>query len=520
MPGVALAPFVPSPQPMIDTMLTVAGTTPSDLVYDLGSGTGDIVITAAGSFGAQATGIEIDEDLVALSAARLVEHSVVPRARILRGDFLEVDLAPATVVTLYQLPAVNDLLRPLLQAQLRPGARVVSLDFPVPGWEPRRVVTSRLPDGSKHAVFLYLIGLKQEVTMAPQRAYALEQFRLELDGLSAGMLETTGGGGVSADVVNEKIGPDLIVHKHLAGVKYEDITVTCGPQMWKALYAWLADTLDRKLTRTSGAIVGGDHYSELERMNFYNALVSAITFPGLDAGSKDPGFLTVKISPEYTRWVAGQKTAFAIDPGTKGGGQKWLSANFALHIDGLDCTRVQAIDPLTVRLVIEEDPVGEVRDYQKQPARLDVPNLAVTMADIDADTFRAWLDDFVIKGNNAPSAEKHGTLEYRSPAQEVYFTLTFQNLGIVKLTRLPLEADKVRRVRAEMYCEQIGLQPGTVAMPGPVQGAEAGPETAPTPIAYPSFTVHADGVAPTRSLTPLGAADASKLRVAGLRFRR
>ena len=73
-------------------------------------------------------------------------------------------------------------------------------------------------------------------------------------------------------------------------MKYEDITVTCGPQMWKALYAWLADTLDRKLTRTSGAIVGGDHYSELERMNFYNALVSAITFPGLDAGSGTPAF--------------------------------------------------------------------------------------------------------------------------------------------------------------------------------------------------------------------------------------
>jgi hypothetical protein len=520
MLGVPLAPFVPSPQPMIDTMLTVAGTTRCDSVYDLGSGSGDIVITAAGSFGAQATGIEIDEELVALSTARLVEHCLVPRARILHGDFLDVDLGPATVVTLYQLPAVNDLLRPLLQAQLRPGARVVSLDFPVPGWEPRRVVTSRLADGSEHAVFFYLIGLKQEVTMAPQRAYALEQFRLELDGLSVGMLETTGGGGVSADVVNEKIGPDLIVHKHLAGVKYEDITVTCGPEMWKVLYAWLADTLDRKFSRKSGAIVGGDHYSEHERMNFYNALVSEITFPGLDAGSKDPGFLTVKLSPEHTRWVAGQKTPFAFGPGTKGRGQKWLPANFALHIDGLDCTRVQVIDPLTVRLVVEEDPVGEAREYEKQPARLDVPNLAVTMADSDADTFRAWLDDFVIKGNNGSDTEKHGTLEYRSPTQEVYFTLTFQNLGIVKLTWLPLEADKVRRVRAEMYCEQIGLQPGTVALPGPVQGAEAGPGSALTPTAaHPSFTV-ADKWAAARLLTPLGAVDAPEARVAGLRFRR
>lgn len=518
MRGVALAPFVPSPQPMIDTMLTVADTTPGDSVYDLGSGSGDIIITAAGSFGAQATGIEINEDLVALSTARLAERRLVPRARILHGDFLDVDLAPATVVTLYQLPAVNDLLRPLLEAQLRPGARVVSLDFPVPGWEPRRVVTSRLSDGSEHAVFLYLIGSKQEVTMVSQRAYTLEQFRLELDGLSVGMLEMADGGGVTADVVNEKIGPDLIVHKHLAGVKYEDITINCGTGMSKGFYAWLAGTLDRNFPRMSGAIVGGDYYSEHERINFYNALISEITFPALDAGSKDAAKMTVKISPENTQWVVGPKTASW--PGTKSGAQKkWLPSNFALHIDGLDCTRVQAIDPLTVRLVIGEN-MGEVRDYGSQPDQLNVPDLAVTMADTDAGTFRAWLDDFVIKGNNGPGAEKGGTLEYRSPTQEVYFTLTFKNLGIVKLTRLPLGADKVRRVRAEMYCEQIGLQPGTVAMPGPVQGAEAGPEATPAPIAYPRFTVRADGLDPARLLPPLAAAEADKLRVAGLRFRR
>ena len=520
MRGVPLAPFVPSPQPMIDTMLTVAGTTRGDSVYDLGSGSGDIIITAAGSFGAQATGIEINEDLVALSTARLAERRLVPRAQILHGDFLDVDLAPATVVTLYQLPAVNDLLRPLLEAQLRPGARVVSLDFPVPGWEPRRVVTSRLADGSQHAVFLYLIGSKQEVTMAPQRAYALEQFQLELDGLSAGILETTVGGGVTADVVNEKIGPDLIVHKHLAGVKYEDITINCGTGMSKGFYAWLAGTLDRNFPRMNGAIVGGDYNSEHERMNFYKALISEITFPALDAGSKDAAKMTVKISPEYTQWVVGQKTAFAFDAGTKGGQKKWLPSNFALHIDGLDCTRVQAIDPLTVRQVVAEYQPGEIRDYGSQPDQLNVPDLAVTMADTDAGTFHAWLDDFVIKGNNGPGAEKRGTLEYRSPTQEVYFTLTFKNLGIIKLTRLPLGADKVRRVRAEMYCEQIGLQPGAVAMPGPVQGAEAGPEVTSAPITYPSFTVRAGGLDPARLLTPLAAAEADKIRVAGLRFRR
>src|SRR5436190_18361989 len=96
------------------------------------------VITAAQRFGARAIGIEIDDDLVRLSTARIAEGGLGSRARIIYGDFLGADLRAATIVTLYQLPAVNELLRPLLEAQLRPGARVVSLDFPVPGWKPAR----------------------------------------------------------------------------------------------------------------------------------------------------------------------------------------------------------------------------------------------------------------------------------------------------------------------------------------------------------------------------------------------
>jgi hypothetical protein len=73
---------------------------------------------------------------------------------------------------------------------------------------------------------------------------------------------------------------------------------------------------------------------------------------------------------------------------------------------------------------------------------------AVTLADVDAGTFYEWLEDFVIKGNDAADVEKHGTLEYRSPAQGAYFTLTFRNQGIFKMTRLPAAAGCVRRVRA------------------------------------------------------------------------
>src|SRR5207344_2676601 len=98
---------------------------------------------------------ELDDARFALSSARIRDLGLEPRARMVHGDLLGSDFRPASVVTLYQLPAVNEMLRPALERQLRPGARVVTLDFPVPGWEAAQVETGRLTDGSQHAIYLY-----------------------------------------------------------------------------------------------------------------------------------------------------------------------------------------------------------------------------------------------------------------------------------------------------------------------------------------------------------------------------
>ena len=108
--------------------------------------------------------------------------------------------------------------------------------------------------------------------------------------------------------MTEKPGADGIVHKHIAGVKYEDITVICGTGMSKNFFEWLTDTYNRKPSLKDGAIVRADaNLVKRGRLNFYHGHVSEIGFPALDAASKDAAFLTVKISPEYTRRVAGQK---------------------------------------------------------------------------------------------------------------------------------------------------------------------------------------------------------------------
>jgi SAM-dependent methyltransferase len=133
-----IVPYVPSPQYVVDKMIDLAGVKPGDLVYDLGSGDGRIVITAAKK-GAQAVGFEIDGDLVGESRANIKKAGVEALAEIRHQDILTVDFSAATVVTMYLLPDVNLQLKPNLLSQLKPGARIVSHSFNMGDWQPDKI---------------------------------------------------------------------------------------------------------------------------------------------------------------------------------------------------------------------------------------------------------------------------------------------------------------------------------------------------------------------------------------------
>lgn len=151
-----LAPFVPTPMLVVEEMLKLAEVDKYDRVYDLGSGDGRIVIMAAQKFGAEAVGVELDDDLCKESSARIVELGLEKRAKILHENMYKVSLRPATVVTLYLLTSVNDRLKPILERDLRPGARVVTHDFKVPGWEPKKSVQVTSENGISHTLYLYV----------------------------------------------------------------------------------------------------------------------------------------------------------------------------------------------------------------------------------------------------------------------------------------------------------------------------------------------------------------------------
>ncbi len=133
-----IVPFVPTPQVVVDKMVELARIKKGDVVYDLGSGDGRVVITAAKK-GAKAVGFEIDGDLVKQSRENIRKAGVHAQAEIRHQDILTVDLSAASVITLYLLPDVNLLLKPNILSQLKPGSRVVSHAFDMGDWRPERI---------------------------------------------------------------------------------------------------------------------------------------------------------------------------------------------------------------------------------------------------------------------------------------------------------------------------------------------------------------------------------------------
>jgi SAM-dependent methyltransferase len=151
----ARAPFVASPPDVVDRMLRLAGVGPGDLLYDLGSGDGRIVIAAAQTYGARAVGVDIDPARVAEGRANAARAGVQHLATFKLQDVMDTDVSEATVVTVYLLAAQNVRLRPLLTRQLRPGARVVSHNFAMGDWRADAVDTFTSADGQSRTLYLW-----------------------------------------------------------------------------------------------------------------------------------------------------------------------------------------------------------------------------------------------------------------------------------------------------------------------------------------------------------------------------
>jgi hypothetical protein len=256
---------------------------------------------------------------------------------------------------------------------------------------------------------------------------------------------------------------ETFADKQLAGVKYEDVTISVDLSLDPVFYTWISDTLERKNLRRDVTVLSLDPNLKVrDREDFFNALITEITFPALDGSSKEAAFLTIKFSPEYTRNQKGDGSKFNAPVAAKK--KAWSTQNFRLTLDGLDCSKATMIESFSIRQQILEDHIGAGREHGGEPTLLDVGNLGLSITESGAQDFIAWHEDFVINGNSSSDKEKSGALTYlASDLKTVLGEVSFSRIGIFRLSRGFREAlaDRVPRIQAELYVEQIGLTVGS-----------------------------------------------------------
>jgi hypothetical protein len=269
-------------------------------------------------------------------------------------------------------------------------------------------------------------------------------FSVALDGASVGWVTPPQGGEAFADVVTEKLGGDHIAHKHIANVKYNEFSLGAAVGTSKGFYNWIKASFDRSYLRKNGSVVAADfNFKAVASANFFDALVTEITIPALDATAKDPAYMVLKAAPTATRFQPPSGQPAGNPP------PKPPPLNFKLTIDGLDTSRVSKIESFTVKQSVATDDAGT------PSVELDIPDLSIW---VDADpkaTWPAWEDDFLIKGNNDQTHERSGSLSFLDQKSSELFRLSFSNLGVFRGT--PSATPDGYPVKWELYCEDMGM---------------------------------------------------------------
>lgn len=279
------------------------------------------------------------------------------------------------------------------------------------------------------------------------------------------LLRSVTGGTVVGTIATHSDGSDFVVRKQLSGTRTEDFRLELGTAVSGGLLDWIAASWGAKPPRHDGAVLACDAtYTVRSERAFTSALVSETAFPAFDAGSKEPAFMTIRIVPQAVLPAKdpGSKLPLTSSPAAK---QKlWLSANFRLAIDGLDCSKVSRIAPFAVRRPVERVSSGGGRGSEIRAGRIDFPSLRIRLSAAAAASWKAWFDDFVVNGNNSDTAERKGSLTLLAPnlADEL-IRIDFAGLGIFRLTGDPdpdAPPGALATMTAELYCEQMTLVPG------------------------------------------------------------
>jgi hypothetical protein len=296
------------------------------------------------------------------------------------------------------------------------------------------------------------------------RSYTTGHFELTIDGHpSTAYLKQVDGGYVRASLMDEPIGPENYRIKHTSVVEIEPFTVDFGLSGADAVLKWIQASWRKSYSRRNGQITHAnfDLY-QMYQHEFYDALITETTFPALDGASKDAAYIKIKMLPER---VVTKKTKAGRVQSNMGPKQKlWMCSGFRLKIDGIqDIEYTNKIDSFTIKQGTRKFYTGEERFPQIEPTKIEFPAINGTISLGYADGLIKWHDEYIIKGQADPKAQKNGSIEFLGPNRsDTIFRINLYEVGLHYLGMAPSQAnaDAIKRMKFELYVGRMDLDGG------------------------------------------------------------
>ena len=286
----------------------------------------------------------------------------------------------------------------------------------------------------------------------------LGHFALCLGTADISLLKEFDGGNIYAPVVSEFSTGLHFAKKHIGPPRYEAFALTVGLSFSQNLFDWISGSWGSNPEKKNGAVLTLGHNLNIEReAEFAGALITETTIPALDAASKEVGYLTVRLQPELIHMSQGSGKLSLVAAKQK----LWRASNFKLHIDGLDCTHVTAIDAFTVKRDVTIVSSGH-GGGTLTPGKVEFPNLRITLSPIAAQSWFDWHESFVVNGNNSDSFERSGSLSFLSiDLKKELSRIDLSHLGIVRVAPAKSrDGSQIPRITAELYCEEMLFNAG------------------------------------------------------------
>jgi hypothetical protein len=225
-----------------------------------------------------------------------------------------------------------------------------------------------------------------------------------------------------------------------------------------ALFDWVAASWGPQPPSRDGALLALSHSFTIQREQpFDDALIAETTIPALDASTKSPGRIVVRITPRSLGLPTSPGTKLQISL-AKSPHKSWLTSNFRLTIDGIDTKHVGRIEPMAVRRAIDVHSTG-AGGTTIAPGRITFPDLRVRLSAVSAAGWYAWHKDFVIDGNNSNADERTGAISFLAPDLKTELArIDLHGIGIVRVAPAPAgDQASVASVVADLYCERMEL---------------------------------------------------------------